>query len=1003
MDPRWTLVEAYFRHVSLTQQTLDSFDDFIARVAPDVIDRYPSVCVGDHTFTFSSFEMKEPSIVEKDGDVCVCIPDDARVRSYTYSAPFYAKLVYKKTGAPREVHNCFLGRMPIMVRSTHCNTQTLGTDAECENDPGGYFIINGQEKTVIAQERVAPNTILCWKDHGVPTAVIHSCSNPHRHTYVPLTMTFNAMSGRVQVAFGDTKTDIGTFMRRLGSDRAFDHDNWPLWAAEATDQPFELKFVYPHCDSPELKRQTAELQLSTLLRCLRGERPYDERDAMRNKRLDTAGSLLGVLFSTLWAKYMADLKKDLTKLVGENRTINVTRLTQTAHITSGLKYALATGNWRVKGTTMRGKVGVSQALNRNTYVSCISQLRRFDSSVSSDQKLVEPRLLRGDVWGFVCPSETPEGAPVGLVSQLALSARISAHTDADEYRAYIDARLVDAGTPAYWNGALVGFLEDPEECRQWGRHMRSTRMLSPDVSFSLNSDGYFFWCDSGRVYRPIIPRDAELTDELIGDVQGRHTNWDALYSLGVIENVDPYETEMLQIALEHDALDVHHTHVELHPSLILGTVPSTIPFPDHNQAPRNTYQAAMGKQAMGVYATSYQHRYDTTGYILHYPQKPLVAPRANATLGIDMLPSGINAVIAIMCFGGFNQEDSILVNRRYIDLGGSDATVYRTYAGYVGSSTGYTLGKPKPDKQRYARDYSILDDDGLPSRGSRVAKGMVIIGRVGADGHDASIVYKKNDAIIDDVIIFDNQEGGRTVKVKVRERCRPELGDKHSSRHGQKGTIGMIYSPEDFPFTADGMSPDIIINPHAIPSRMTIGHMFESLCGIYACVIGNRVDATPFAHKSVEQISDELRKFNLDPHGNTRLYHPHTGKPIEGRVFMGPTYYQRLKHMVRDKMHARPRGKVVGLTRQPNHGRAAGGGLRWGEMERDCGIAHGAPNVLRERMLLSSDAYETPVCACGTIGCECGTVENVTMPYPSKLLFQELMSMGVRVNIRTSV
>lgn len=1009
-DSRWTLVEAYFRHVSLTQQTLDSFDDFVTRVAPAVIARYPSVTARGkrrdeaHTFTFDRFEVREPSVVEKDGDVCACVPDDARVRSYTYSAPFYARLRHKGPEG-RQTLECYLGRLPVMVRSSRCNTRVLGAARECPQDPGGYFIINGQEKTLIPQERVAENTILCWQDHGVPTAVVHACADPYRHTYVPLQMVWSDAAGAVHVVLTDDKRKypVAAFLRHLGSTREFDHENWSLWAA-APDETFVASKVYPHCATVAEKRATAELQLQTLLDCMRGDREYDSRDAMRNKRLDTAGSLLGVLFSSMWSKFMGDLRNKTTKLIDMNRAVNVQRLTETPDLTSGFKYALATGNWRVKGTSSRGKVGVSQAVNRNTFVSCISQLRRFDSSVSSDQKLVEPRLLRGDVWGFVCPSETPEGAPVGLVSQLALSARISSHTDADEFRAFLKEHAAEEGTPVFWNGAYVQRVADAPACLERGRQMRAARILSPDVSLSLTRDGLFVWADSGRIYRPVIPRTADLTPALLSDVRSGHTTWDQLYTLGAVENLDPYETLNAVVALGPAELGPRATHMELHPSLILGTVPSTIPFPDHNQAPRNTYQSAMGKQAMGVYATSFLERYDTTGYCLHYPQRALVAPRACETIGVDALPSGINAVVAILCFGGFNQEDSVLVNRRFIDLGGADATVYRTYTGYAQGASGYALGKPDADKRRYARDYSIIDDDGLPARGSTVTKGMVLIGRTDADGNDASVVYHKNEAIIDDVIMFDNQEGGRTVKVKVRERCVPEMGDKFSSRHGQKGTIGMIYSPEDFPFTADGITPDIIINPHAIPSRMTVGHIFECLCGIFACATGQkRVDATPFAHESVEQIVEKLKAYQGDGTGNTLLYHPFTGKPLRGEVFMGPTYYQRLKHMVRDKMHARPRGKVVGLTRQPNHGRASGGGLRFGEMERDCGIAHGAPNVLRERMLLSSDAYEAPVCACGTIGCTCRETRTVTMPYPSKLLCQELMSMGVEVKIQTTV
>ena len=1014
-DLRWPLVESYFRSVSLTQQTLHSFDDFMHRVAPEIIESYSVLKVHGkkrtdikHTFRFSNFECKRPVVSERDGDICFITPEDARTRSLTYQAPIYVNLHHTGPDGSTRLR-CFLGNMPIMIRSTRCNTNFIANHGECPNDPGGYFIVNGMEKCIIAQERIAANTILCWKDHGVPTSVVHSCANPHRHTYMPVSMSWNEASGAVRVSVSDVKSTfpVVSLLRFLGSDRVFCHPNWSIWVAEAKPIQIDEAKIYPHCTSREQKMYTAELQLETLIRCLNGSREYDSRDAIKNKRLDSAGSLMGVLFSHLWATYMNDLRKEMAKRIDENRAVNILAVTQTTVITSGLKYSLATGNWRVKGSRMRGKDGVSQELNRNTYVSCISQLRRFDSSVSSDQKLTEPRMLRGDAFGFACPSETPEGGPCGLVSQLALSARISTHKESKELESTVK-KFTGASPysiPVYWNGAFFGWTQQPVALIAAGKHLRMSRIISTDITFATTDDGVFIWLDGGRLFRPVVPvheGQPMYTDSILRDVESGHTSWDNLYSLGVVENIDPYESQTCYIAQFPHLITPKHTHVEIHPSLMLGTVTSTIPFPDHNQSPRNTYQCAMGKQAMGIYTTSFRERYDTCGYILHYPQKPLVAPIGNKILGIDQLPAGINAIVAICCFGGFNQEDSLLFSQGFIDRGGFRSTTFRSYTSTVGGSTGYTLGKPARVHQRYARDYTILDDDGLPSIGSPVKKGVVIIGRTGADGHDASVVYPKNTAVVDDVIMFDNQEGGRTIKVRVRETCIPEIADKHSSRHGQKGTIGMTYRQEDLPFTNEGIVPDIIVNPHAIPSRMTIGHIFECLCALYACASGTtRVNATAFAHKSVAQIRQELRKLSKNPNGNTQLYHPHTGKPLRGRVFMGPTFYQRLKHMVRDKMHARPRGKVVGLTRQPNHGRAHGGGLRFGEMERDCVIAHGSAHVLQERMMISSDAYNAPVCACGIIGCTCGEQKTITVPYPTKLLCQELQSMGVSVKIQT--
>ena len=771
--------------------------------------------------------------------------------------------------------------------------------------------------------------------------------------------------------------------------------------------------------------------------------------------MDTAGIMMGSLLATLWQKFLEEITRSLQKLLDRNKNVKIERLINTTTLTDGLKYALATGNWRTKDITS-GRVGVSQPVNRNTYIASISQLRRVDSNVDADQKIITPRLLSGDQWGFTCPSETPEGGPCGLVKQLALSTRISTQS----YNKEIDKIKFDGTkTPVYRNGAYVGRTDNYQKLIIHLKRLRRNRLIASDVSISYKDYKIYIWEDAGRVYRPVfVAHNGKilLTNSVAIDLKMGRTKFDYLYQLGIIENIDAFETETCYIGLEPDDLTPAHTHCELHPSMILGTLASTIPFPDHNQSPRNTYQAAMGKQAMGIYSSKFLERYDTTGHILNYPQKPLVTTESAKNLNGDMLPSGHNAIVAIMCYGGYNQEDSILVNKAAVDRGFGRSTTYRTLTGStVTRGQGYHCFKrPKKNDVLHMRDekcYSCLDDDGLPPPGVNIKNKQAVIGRLTKNKQeehtinnlmssipgrrlsraemlalkpkDASVFHKKSDGVVDDTLIFQNDQGGQTAKIRIREMKIPELGDKFSSRHGQKGTIGMLYPQEDLPFTQDGIVPDIIVNPHAIPSRMTIGHITECLAGKLAALTGKSyIDATAFEHNPVQYFIDELRKAGYNPYGNEQLYHGATGEPLAARVFIGPTYYQKLKHMVGDKIHARSRGKIVGLTRQPNEGRAHGGGLRWGEMERDVGISHGASHVLHERMLLSSDAYEAPVCKnCGLIGGlttsksiysntqECkqcsdqeNTIRKVTMPYVTKLMFQELMSMGInpKLNIK---
>jgi len=395
--------------------------------------------------------------------------------------------------------------------------------------------------------------------------------------------------------------------------------------------------------------------------------------------------------------------------------------------------------------------------------------------------------------------------------------------------------------------------------------------------------------------------------------------------------------------------------------MILGICGSIIPFPDHNQSPRNTYQSAMGKQAMGLYCTNYQLRFDTLSYVLFYPQKPLVTTRAMEYLHFRELPAGINAVVALACYSGYNQEDSVIMNQSSIDRGLFRSIYFRSYKDeerHQGALVRETLEKPDPECTLALRhgSYDKLDEDGLAIPGERVNGDDVLVGKTTplpssdedvAAGvqrryikKDCSLSMKSTEAgHVDSVLLTTNDQGLRFVKVRIRSVRTPQIGDKFSSRHGQKGTCGMTYSQEDMPFTAEGISPDIIVNPHAIPSRMTIGHLVECLMGKVAALQGMEGDATPFSDVTVEDISTRLHGLGYQRRGNEVTYNGHTGRQMQAMLFLGPTYYQRLKHTVDDKIHSRGRGPTQILTRQPMEGRSRDGGLRFGEMERDWCVA----------------------------------------------------------------
>jgi DNA-directed RNA polymerase II subunit RPB2 len=478
---------------------------------------------------------------------------------------------------------------------------------------------------------------------------------------------------------------------------------------------------------------------------------------------------------------------------------------------------------------------------------------------------------------------------------------------------------------------------------------------------------------------------------------------------------------------------LNYTHCEIHPSTIFGILASCIPFPDHNQSPRNTYQCAMGKQAMGMYVTNFDNRMDKTAYVLTYPGRPLVDTRVMNMIELNKIPSGCQVVVAIMTCTGYNQEDSILFNQGSIDRGLFQATVYHTEKDEDKKVNGdqEIRCKPDPSKTRGMKlaNYDKIDASGVMPENSLVENRDIIIAKVlpikdARNDHtkvtkyeDRSRIYRTHEPTFVDKNYQDrNGEGYMFCKMRLREQRVPKIGDKFSSRHGQKGTIGNIIPECDMPFTAAGQRPDVIINPHAIPSRMTIAQLKETILGKVLLELGLFGDGTSFGHFPVQDICKELQKVGYESTGNELLYNGQTGEQLETSIFIGPAFYQRLKHMVTDKQHSRSIGPMMNLTRQPAEGRAKDGGLRFGEMERDCMCSHGASRFTKGRLYDASDAFSVHVCKrCGLIAAyndqqhihHCKTCDNrsdfdyVELPYSCKLLMQELMTMNIVPRIMT--
>ncbi|KAH0881931.1 hypothetical protein HID58_058027 [Brassica napus] len=1145
-EDAWAVISAYFEEKGLVRQQLDSFDEFIQNT---LIKLYLFFLQTIYKISFGQIYLSKPMMTESDGETATLFPKAARLRNLTYSAPLYvdvSKRVIKKGHDGEEVTETqdftkvFIGKVPIMLRSSYCtlfqnSEKDLTELGECPYDQGGYFIINGSEKVLIAQEKMSTNQVYVFKKRqpnkyayvgevrsmaenqnrppstmfvrmlaranakGGSSGQYIRCTLPYIKKEIPIIIVFRALGfvadkdilEHICYDFADTQM---MELLRPSLEEAFVIQN-QLVALDyigtrgaPPGAPKEKRIKYardilqkellPHVGVGEFcetkKAYYFGYIIHRLLLCALGRRPEDDRDHYGNKRLDLAGPLLGGLFRMLFRKLTRDVRSYVQKCVDNGKEVNLQFAIKAKTITSGLKYSLATGNWG-QANAAGTRAGVSQVLNRLTYASTLSHLRRLNSPIGREGKLAKPRQLHNSQWGMMCPAETPEGQACGLVKNLALMVYITVGSAAypilefleewgTENFEEISPSVIPKATKIFVNGMWVGVHRDPDMLVKTLRRLRRRVDVNTEVSVvrDIRLKELRIYTDYGRCSRPLFIVDNQrllIKKKDIYALQERESaeedGWHHLVAKGFIEYIDTQEEETTMISMTindlvqarlrpDEAYSDTYTHCEVHPSLILGVCASIIPFPDHNQSPRNTYQSAMGKQAMGIYVTNYQFRMDTLAYVLYYPQKPLVTTRAMEHLHFRQLPAGINAIVAISCYSGYNQEDSVIMNQSSIDRGFFRSLFFRSYRDEekkMGTLVKEHFGRPDRAVTMYNTSvflvqgmrhgsYEKLDDDGLAPPGTRVSGEDVIIGKTTPISQDEaqgqSSRYSRRDhsislrhsetGMVDQVLLTTNADGLRFVKVRVRSVRIPQIGDKFSSRHGQKGTVGMTYTQEDMPWTIEGVTPDIIVNPHAIPSRMTIGQLIECIMGKVAAHMGKEGDATPFTDVTVDNISKALHKCGYQMRGFERMYNGHTGRPLTAMIFLGPTYYQRLKHMVDDKIHSRGRGPVQILTRQPAEGRSRDGGLRFGEMERDCMIAHGAANFLKERLFDQSDAYRVHVCeSCGLIaianlkknsfecrGCKNKTdIVQVHIPYACKLLFQELMSMAIAPRMLT--
>ena len=1168
-DIPWSVIESYFENHHLKQlirHQLESFNYFTSIQIEETINMFNPVRIAsEHDYikehnlyrleiyiNFINFNIHRPQVYENNGATKIMFPHEARLRNFTYAGNMLVDLNIKYIVRNGEnysnvvnyqklIKKVHIGKLPIMLKSNICvlnqyNHIDNNKTGECKLDPGGYFIINGSEKTCIAQERAAENMIYCYnlkknstkwswsaEMKSIPdwkcispkqiNILISSKNNSFGHALylqipriknaIPLFIIFRAFNIisdkdicdkillntddinlkkmkfalRASIVDANNCLDYNSAIKYITSNVIYTPLNVDRETGIQKKHDFALEVInndiFPHCKTNQQKIYLLGY-MTNILQTSFGIIEPSDRDSYLNKRIDLTGILLNNLFRNYLNKLVKDMQKQIHREINNgswksnedyNNIINNTniyKIIKSTTIENGIKRALATGDFGIKQINCN-KVGVAQVLNRLTYISSISHLRRINTPIDKSGKLVPPRRLHNSSWGFLCPAETPEGGSVGIVKNLSQMSHITIKSNSSPLYDYIlplviklediekSSDLFD-NVKVFINGCWVGITKDPNNLYNILKDKKYKGIINifTSIIFNTQMQELRICNDAGRLARPLFKVKNNkllytLDDnyKILLDLKNKKLGWNDLlyygqYNNSIIEYVDIYEQNNAMIAMNKDILNTnnkgiihYYTHCEIHPSTIFGILASCIPFPENNQSPRNTYQSAMGKQAIGVYVTNFDNRMDKTSYVLTYPMRPLVDTRLMNIIKLNNIPSGEQVIVAIASHSGYNQEDSILFNKSSIDRGLFLATIYHTEKDEDKKLYGNQEIRCKPEKNKTKNmkfaNYDKINNSGIIPENTLVEDRDVIIGKVlpikenkndftkPIKYSDVSQIYRTNEeTYIDKNYIETNGDGYNFCKVRLRNFRKPVIGDKFSSRHGQKGTIGNIIPEKDMPFTANGLKPDIIINPHAIPSRMTIAQLKETLLGKVLVELGLFGDGTSFNNFKIEDISQKLQNIGYESKGNEVMYNGLTGEQFDTSIFIGPAFYQRLKHMVTDKQHSRSIGPMVNLTRQPAEGRARDGGLRFGEMERDCMISHGASRFTKGRIYDASDAYNLHICnKCGMIACYnnkesihiCNTCENrtdfkyVEIPYACKLAFQELLTMNIAARI----
>ncbi len=1034
LSDKHLLVKQYLVQHSLVESNITSFNDFVDIRMQQIISELSATLPREEVdIKLGKVRLGKPCINEADGSTRYILPAEARIRNLTYSSPVYLDISINYNGQ-EEQQEVEIGKIPIIIKSKYCNLNGLTKEQLIENyndplDPGGYFIINGNERAIIMIEDLAPNQPFVEASPKLMTRLFST----HGAYKIPISIT-ETNEGIIEVSFSRFRNiPLVVLLKALGLLREadiakaigiesdslivnlYEHPSLQsaqdamMFIAEKTaiqgtkkemmdrvKQRIDSYFL-PHIGIKPEEREEKAFTLCKLVKQFINAKNnlnnlqsvLTDKDHYANKRVRLSGDLLADLFRVNLAVLLRDMQHNLQRTVRRKRLYSLKTLAKSTLFSHRIESAIATGSW------IGEKTGVTQNMDKTNYLAILSQLQRVSSLLSGEQENFLARALHPTHYGRFCPIETPEGTEIGLRKNLALLARISTAVRLDKnafFEILKNSGLLTkeetqgADIDVMYNGKFIGGVRDAQKFIEQIKERRRLNELPPELSVRNDPSNkiVIISTETGRVLRPLIVlRDGKssLKPEHLFLLKQNKIEWNDLVRQGVIEYIDAAEEENALVALKEEELTVEHTHLEIDDLDLLGLVTSLVPYGNHDQSSRLNRGSKTQKQALGLYAANFLCRLDTDVSILHYPQKPIVRSFVYDTLNI--YPAGQNIVVAILTYEGYNLEDAIVMNKASIERGLGRSTYFRPYTStelYYTGGLSDEICVPTKDTSGYRIEssYRFLEDDGIVYPEASLNENDVVIGKtsppkflseageiaIKARKESSTVIRQEERGTIDAVFVTSDDEGNKLVQVRTRDQRIPEIGDKFSTAHGQKGVIGMIVPEEDMPFTVRGVKPDILFNPHGIPGRMTIGYLIELLAGKVGCLAGRSVDGTMFAGAPIENLEKELQNLGFKYDGKETLFNGITGKMYQAKIFIGNMYYLKLKYMVSNKMHARASGKVTLLTRQPIEGRARGGALRLGEMEQQALVAHGASLLLKERY--DSDRVVVYICTkCG--------------------------------------